>query len=58
MVELAGGVPVWTAAVQGGGWAVVNLEQIAAWNPDQIYVINYFGSAVDVVAQLRKRSGR
>jgi iron complex transport system substrate-binding protein len=53
MVELAGGVPVWTAAVQGGGWAVVNLEQIAAWNPDQIYVTNYFGSAVDVVTRLQ-----
>jgi iron complex transport system substrate-binding protein len=53
MVELAGGVPVWTAAVQGDGWAVVNLEQIAAWNPDQIYVINYFGSAADVVTQLQ-----
>jgi iron complex transport system substrate-binding protein len=53
MVELAGGVPVWTATVQGGGWAVVNLEQIAAWNPDQIYLINYFGSAMDVVAQLQ-----
>jgi iron complex transport system substrate-binding protein len=53
MVELAGGVPVWAAAVQGGGWAVVNLEQIAAWNPDQIYVINYFGSPVDVVTHLK-----
>jgi iron complex transport system substrate-binding protein len=53
MVELAGGVPVWTDAAQGGGWVVVNLEQIAAWNPDQIYVINYFGSAADVVTQLQ-----
>ena len=53
MVELVGGTPVWAAAAQGGGWAVVNLEQIAAWNPDQIYVINYFGSAVDVATQLQ-----
>lgn len=53
MVELAGGAPVWTADAQGGGWVVVNLEQIAAWNPDQIYVINYFGSAVDVATQLQ-----
>lgn len=53
MVMLAGGTPVWTEAAQGGGWAVVNLEQIAAWNPDQIYVINYFGSSVDVVKQLQ-----
>jgi iron complex transport system substrate-binding protein len=53
MVELTGGAPVWTAAAQGGGWAVVNLEQIAAWNPDQIYLINYFGSAVDVATRLQ-----
>ncbi len=53
MVEMAGGAPVWTEAAPGGGWVVVNLEQIAAWHPDQIYVINYFGSTVDVVAQLQ-----
>ena len=36
-VKAAGGRPVWLeAAEQGGGWAVVNLEQIAAWNPDRI----------------------
>lgn len=39
-VQAAGGRPVWLeAAEQGGGWAVVNLEQIAAWNPDRIVVI-------------------
>lgn len=53
MVTLAGGIPVWTAAAQGGGWATVNLEQIAAWNPDQVFIINYFGSAVEVVERLQ-----
>ncbi|MBN1876612.1 MAG: ABC transporter substrate-binding protein [Anaerolineae bacterium] len=53
MVTLAGGVPIWTETAQGGGWVVVNLEQIAAWNPDQIYLINYFGSAVEVVTRLQ-----
>lgn len=53
LVTLAGGQPVWREAAQGGGWAVVNPEQIAAWNPDQIYVIHYTGSASEVVAQLR-----
>lgn len=53
MVTLAGGIPVWTEAAQGGGWATVNLEQIAAWDADQIYIINYFGSAVEVVKQLQ-----
>ncbi len=53
LVTLAGGQPVWLEAAQGGGWAVVNLEQIAAWAPDQIYIINYTGSAAEIVAQLR-----
>jgi iron complex transport system substrate-binding protein len=54
MVMLAGGDPVWLEAAQGGGWATVNLEQIAAWNADQIYIINYFGSAVEVVERLQQ----
>jgi iron complex transport system substrate-binding protein len=41
MVEMAGGNPVWTDIHPGGGWSKVNLEQIAAWNPDQIYVVAY-----------------
>ncbi len=53
MVTLSGGIPVWTEAAQGGGWATVNLEQIAAWGADQIYIINYFGSAVEVVERLQ-----
>jgi iron complex transport system substrate-binding protein len=40
MVQQAGGEPVWLDAA-GGGWTVVNFEQIAAWDPDQIYVIYY-----------------
>ncbi len=50
LVTLAGGQPIWIEAAQGGGWAVVTLEQIAAWNPDQIYVINYAGSSAETVA--------
>jgi len=50
LVEMAGGLPVWKEAAQGGGWAIVNLEQIAAWNPDQVYVIDYFGD-VDAIAE-------
>ncbi len=41
MVEMAGGTPVWTDSHPGGGWSKINLEQIAAWNPDQIYVVAY-----------------
>ncbi|HMR67201.1 MAG TPA: ABC transporter substrate-binding protein, partial [Anaerolineae bacterium] len=32
---------------------VVNLEQIAAWNPDQIYVVSYFTNPAETVAQLK-----
>jgi iron complex transport system substrate-binding protein len=53
MVELAGGEPVWREAAQGGGWTVVNLEQIAAWDPDQIYVISYGVDPAEVVDELR-----
>lgn len=53
LVRLAGGEPIWLEASQGGGWAVVTLEQIAAWNPDQIYIINYTGNAAETVALLR-----
>lgn len=52
MVELAGGEPVWTEAAEGGGWTVVGLEQIAAWDPDQIYVVDYDGNSDGVVAEL------
>ena len=41
MVEMAGGNPVWTDTHPGGGWSKINLEQIAAWNPDQIYIVAY-----------------
>ena len=52
-VELAGGEPVWREAALGGGWTVVNLEQIAAWNPDQIYVVSYGDDPAAVVEGLR-----
>lgn len=41
MVEMAGGNPVWIDSHPGNGWSKINLEQIAAWNPDQIYVVAY-----------------
>lgn len=40
MVVLAGGRPVW-GSVQGSGWTPIPLEQIAAWNPDVIFVVSY-----------------
>jgi iron complex transport system substrate-binding protein len=52
-VELAGGTPVWSEAAQGGGWTVVNFEQIAAWDPDKIFVIHYDADSAEVVEMLQ-----
>jgi iron complex transport system substrate-binding protein len=52
-VELAGGAPVWIEAARAGGWTVVNLEQIAAWDPDQIFLISYSGDSAAVVEKLK-----
>jgi len=56
MVEMVGGMPVWVDDAEGGGWMIVTIEQIAAWNPDQIFVIDYSGKASDVVAGLKTDS--
>jgi iron complex transport system substrate-binding protein len=53
MVTLAGGKPIWTEASDKGGWTVVGLEQIAAWKPDQIYVVSYSSDAKAVVEKLK-----
>jgi iron complex transport system substrate-binding protein len=56
LVELAGGVPVWSEAAESGGWGTVNLEQIAAWNPDKVFVIQYQADAAETVARLMANS--
>jgi molybdenum ABC transporter molybdate-binding protein len=53
LVEQAGGNAVWKEASQGSGWTVVNLEQIAAWNPDKILIINYSGDVDETVESLK-----
>jgi len=53
IVELVGGTPIWTKASETGGWAIVNFEQIAAWDPDQIYVIYYPGDASPITEHLK-----
>ncbi len=40
MAVLAGGRPVW-GSVQGSGWTPIPLEQVAAWNPEVIFVVSY-----------------
>ncbi len=50
---MAGGDPVWAADVQGGGWNVVNFEQIAAWQPEIVFVIAYNQDTAEIAAKLR-----
>jgi iron complex transport system substrate-binding protein len=53
LVENAGGIPVWKEVADAGGWTVVTLEQIAIWNPDIVFIVDYSGGAVDVVNSLK-----
>ncbi|MDO9121831.1 MAG: ABC transporter substrate-binding protein [Anaerolineaceae bacterium] len=53
LVQNAGGDPAWKDAISEGGWTVVSLEQIAAWNADMVFIVDYSGKAMDVVAQLK-----
>lgn len=53
MVEIAGGDPIWTEANLGGSWTQVTLEQIAAWDADQIFIIAYRQNSADIVATLK-----
>lgn len=52
-VKLGGGEPVWKDAQPGNGWTKATIEQIAAWNPDQIFVIAYFSDLDKVIASLK-----
>ncbi len=53
LVETAGGLPVWLDIELGNGWTKVGLEQIAVWDPDQIYVVSYTRNSEDIVAELK-----
>ena len=52
-VITAGGAPVWKDANPGSNWTVVNFEQVAAWNPDVIFIVAYFNPVNDVVKKLK-----
>lgn len=53
MVGLAGGIPAWGSVNTGSGWAVVNLEQIAAWDADQIFIISYQKNTAEIAERLK-----
>jgi iron complex transport system substrate-binding protein len=52
-IQMAGGYPVWEDANPGSGWTKVNFEQIAAWNPDVIFVVAYSSPINEVVTKLK-----
>ena len=56
MVLDGGGIPVWADdATQGeSNWILVNFEQIAAWDPDVILVIDYKGNPQETAASLKQ----
>ncbi len=53
MVEMSGGIPVWKDANLGNGWTQVNLEQVAAWNPEMIIIVSYLNPVNEVVDLLK-----
>jgi len=53
IVQLAGGEPVWSSANPANSWTKVTLEQIAAWDADQIFIISYNKNPSEVVAGLK-----
>lgn len=53
LIQTAGGTPVWEDANPGNGWTTVNLEQIAAWNPEVVFLVSYFVPVNEVVAQMK-----
>jgi len=57
VVQLAGGTPVWSEAVDAGGWVTVNLEQIAVWDPDHIFLISYSQDTRQIRQDLAEEPG-
>ena len=55
-VIMAGGRPVWEDANPGSGWTKISLEQVAAWNPEVIFVVSYIKPVNEVVATLKADS--
>jgi iron complex transport system substrate-binding protein len=52
MLEFSGATPVWESEA-AGGWTIVNLEQIAAWDPEHVFIIDYFANVEETVQNIR-----
>ena len=54
MLQMAGGAPVWLDAELGSRWTVIGLEQVAVWDPDKIFIVDYFGDTNEAIRQMRE----
>jgi iron complex transport system substrate-binding protein len=52
IVQMAGGEPAWADTNLSNGWTQVTLEQVAAWDANQIFIISYNTNPLDIVAML------
>jgi len=52
LVRMAGGNPVWKGSNPGSGWAQINPEQMALWNPEYIFVVSYKDNIDRIVAAI------
>jgi iron complex transport system substrate-binding protein len=53
LVQYAGGNPIWKDIEFGKSWTQVGFEQIAAWDPDQIFVTSYHADINEVMDTLK-----
>ncbi len=57
LITDAGGIPVWLGSgFASKGFAKISFEQIAAWNPDYIFVYSYKEPATEFLSQLKTDS--
>jgi len=53
MVEELNGLPVWKDEASAGGWMEVNLEQVIAWKPEIVIVVNYQGRSAEIINKIK-----
>ena len=52
LVQWAGGSPVWLETAVGSGWQQVSFEQIAAWDPEYVFLVSYHNPVEELKARL------
>lgn len=55
MIEEAGGIPVWKELDVSVGWNIITIDQIAAWNAEFIFLVDYSGNPREDVGNLEKK---